>query len=152
MSSSWAKTSACRLQISMSCVVLQYRVAPVLSRSTVHRLAGLRCRLFLAYGLQLVTHEEHRSSLRRLTCPAQDHFIDSIWRRNSSSHNVYNALWVVGTIQRLNAYNTLRWIFSLLFAFDIIRSGIFPCELLLASFPVHAYRFTVDGLSGTRKL
>ena len=27
------------------------------------------------YGLQLVTREVHRSSLRRLICPAQDHFI-----------------------------------------------------------------------------
>ena len=27
------------------------------------------------YGLQVVTREVHRSSLRRLICPAQDHFI-----------------------------------------------------------------------------
>ena len=33
------------------------------------------CRLFLSYGLQMVTREVHRSSLRRLICPAQDHFI-----------------------------------------------------------------------------
>ena len=51
-------------------VSLQY-----LSRSSLHRLAGLPCRLFLSYGLQVVTRAVHRSSLRRLICPAQDHFI-----------------------------------------------------------------------------
>ena len=30
---------------------------------------------FLSYGLQVVTREVHRSSLRRFICPAQDHFI-----------------------------------------------------------------------------
>ena len=53
-------------------VSLQY-----LSRSSLHLLAGLPCRLFLSYGLQVVTREVHRSSLRRLICPAQDHFIFS---------------------------------------------------------------------------
>ena len=38
-------------------------------------LAGLLCRLFLSYVLQVVTREVHRSSLRRLICPAQEHFI-----------------------------------------------------------------------------
>ena len=76
MSCGWAKASGCRLQITLSCaflcriVLLQY-----LSRSSLHRLAGLPCRLFLSYGLQVVTREVHRSSLRRLICPAQDHFI-----------------------------------------------------------------------------
>ena len=51
-------------------VSLQY-----LSRSSLHRLAGLHCRLFLSYGLQVVTLEVHRPSLRRLICPAQEHFI-----------------------------------------------------------------------------
>ena len=50
--------------------MLQY-----LSRSSLHRLAGLPCRRFLSYGLQVVTRVVHRSSLRRLICPAQDHFI-----------------------------------------------------------------------------
>ena len=50
-------------------VTLQY-----LSRSSLHRLAGHPCRLFLSYGFQVVTREIHRSSLRRLICPAQDHF------------------------------------------------------------------------------
>ena len=58
-------------------VSLQY-----LSRSSLHRLAGLPCRLFLSYGLQVVTREVHRSSLRRLICPAQDHFIFlTVWIR-----------------------------------------------------------------------
>ena len=76
MSRGWAKASACRLQITLSCafrchiVSLQY-----LSRSSHHRLAGLPCRLFLSYGIQVVTRDVHRSSLRRLICPAQDHFI-----------------------------------------------------------------------------
>ena len=50
-------------------VSLQY-----LSRSPLHRLAGLPSRIFLSYGLQVVTRNVHRSSLRRLVCPAQDHF------------------------------------------------------------------------------
>ena len=36
----------------LCCPLLQY-----LSRSSLHRLAGLPCRLFLSYGLQLVTRE-----------------------------------------------------------------------------------------------
>ena len=35
----------------------------------------LTCRLFLSYGLQVVTREVHRSSLRRLIFLAKDHFI-----------------------------------------------------------------------------
>ena len=46
-----------------------------LSRSSPHRLAGLSCRIFLSYCLLVVTREVHRSSLMRLVCPAQDHFI-----------------------------------------------------------------------------
>ena len=57
------------------CCPLSYRVAPVFSRSSLHRLAGLPCCLFLSYGLQEVTREVHRLSLRRLICPAKDHFI-----------------------------------------------------------------------------
>ena len=58
------------LVLSSVIVSLQY-----LSRSSLHRLAGLPCRLFLSYGLQVVAREVHRSSVRRLICPAQDHFI-----------------------------------------------------------------------------
>ena len=73
----WVKASACRLQVSLSCAVLCRIVSlQYLSRSSLHRLAGLpSCRFFLPYGLQVVTREVHRSSLRRLMCPAQDHFI-----------------------------------------------------------------------------
>ena len=76
MSRGWAKASECRLQITLYCAFLCHIVSlQYLSRSSLHRLAGLPCRLFLSYGLQVVTREVHRSSLRRLICPAQDHFI-----------------------------------------------------------------------------
>ena len=78
MSRGWAKASACCLQITLSCAFLCHIVSlQYWSRSSLHRLAGLPCRLFLSsfYGLQVVTREVHRSSLRRLICPAQDHFI-----------------------------------------------------------------------------
>ena len=77
MSRGWAKkASACRLQITLSCAVLCHIVSlQYLSRSSLHRLAGLPCHLFLSYGLQVVTREVHRLSLKRLICPSQDHFI-----------------------------------------------------------------------------
>ena len=55
-------------------VLCQIVLLPYLSRSSLHRLTGLPCRLFLSYVLQVVTREVHRSSLRRLICPAHDHF------------------------------------------------------------------------------
>ena len=62
--------------LGVYCAVLCHIVSlQYLSRSSLHRLAGLPCRLFLSYGLQAVTREVHRSSLRRLVCPAQDHFV-----------------------------------------------------------------------------
>ena len=76
MSRGWAKASACPLQVSLSCAVLCHIVSlQYLSRSSLHRLAALPCRIFLSYGVQMVTREVHRSSLRQLICPAQDHFI-----------------------------------------------------------------------------
>ena len=76
MSRGWAKASACRLQVSLSCAFLCHIVSlQYLSRSSLHRLAGLPCRLFLSYGLQVATREVHRSSFRRLMCPAQDYFV-----------------------------------------------------------------------------
>ena len=76
MSRGWAKASACRFQITLSCALLCHIVSlQYLSRSSLHRLAGLSCRLFLSYGLQVVPREVHRLSLRRLICPAQDHFL-----------------------------------------------------------------------------
>ena len=65
-----------RRHLSLSCVV-RYQIVSLqyLSRSSLHRLAGLPCGLFLPCGLQLVAREVHRSSLRRLICSAQDHFI-----------------------------------------------------------------------------
>ena len=60
----------------LSCAVLCHIMSlHYLSRSSLNRLAGLPCRLFLSYGLQVVTREVHRSCLRRLICPAQDHLI-----------------------------------------------------------------------------
>ena len=76
VSRGWAKASACRLQITLSCAVFCHIVSlQYLSRSSLHTLAGLLCHLFLSYGLQVVTREVHRLCLRRLICPAQDHFI-----------------------------------------------------------------------------
>ena len=57
------------------CFPLPYRVAPVFVQVVSPPFAGLPCRIFLSYGRQVVTREVHRSSLRRLICPAQDHFI-----------------------------------------------------------------------------
>ena len=77
MSHGWAKASACCLQITLSCAVLCHIVSLqyYLSRSSLHRLGGLPCRLFLSCGLQVVTREVHRLTLRRLICPVQDHFV-----------------------------------------------------------------------------
>ena len=76
MSRGWAKASSCHLPVSLYCGVLCHIVSlQYLSRSSIHRLARLSSRIFLSYGLQVVTHEVHRSSLKRLICPAQDHFI-----------------------------------------------------------------------------
>ena len=64
-----AKASACRIQVSLSCAVLcQIASLQYLSRSSLHRLADLHCRLFLSYGIQVMTREVHRSSLHRLVC------------------------------------------------------------------------------------
>ena len=49
MSRGWAKASACRLQMTLSCAVLCHIVSlQYLSRSSLHRLAGLPSRLFLS--------------------------------------------------------------------------------------------------------
>ena len=75
MSRGWEKASVCRLQSTLSCAFLCHIVSlQYLSRSSLHRLTGLPC-LFLSYGLHVVTRKVHRSSLRWLICPAQDHFI-----------------------------------------------------------------------------
>ena len=57
------------------CCTVPYRIAPVFARSSLHRKAGLPCRIFLSYDLLVVTREVHRSSLRWLICSAQDYFI-----------------------------------------------------------------------------
>ena len=46
----WAKASACCLQITLSCAFLCHIVSlQYLSRSSLHRLAGLPCRIFLSW-------------------------------------------------------------------------------------------------------
>ena len=68
--------TTCHLQVSLSCAVLSHILSlQYLSRSSHHRLAGLPCRIFLSYGLQVLTRDVHRSSLRRLICLAHDHYI-----------------------------------------------------------------------------
>ena len=69
-------SKAC-LQVSVTCAQLCQLVSfRHLLRLFLHYLAGLPLHVFLSYGLQVVTHEvHHRSSLRRLTCSAQDHLI-----------------------------------------------------------------------------
>ena len=63
------KASACRLQVSLSCAVLYHIVSlQYLSRSSLHRLAGLPCRLFLSYGLQVVFEAVD------MPCPGSFHF------------------------------------------------------------------------------
>ena len=64
VSRGWAKASACRLQVCLSCAVLCQIVSlQYLSRSSLHHFAGLPCRIFLSYGLQVETRKFHRSSL-----------------------------------------------------------------------------------------
>ena len=47
----WAKASSCRLQFTLSCAVLCHIVSlQYLSRSSLHRMAGLPCRLFLSWS------------------------------------------------------------------------------------------------------
>ena len=54
VSCGWTKASACRLQITLSCAVICHIVSlQYLSRSSLHRLAGLPCRLFLSYWVSL---------------------------------------------------------------------------------------------------
>ena len=49
VSRGWTKASACRLQITLSCAVLCHIVSlQYLSRSSLHRLTGLPCRIFLS--------------------------------------------------------------------------------------------------------
>ena len=58
----------------LSCAVLCQIVSlQYLSRSSLHRLAGLPCCLFFSYGLQVVTSEVHRLAVHVL-CPGPFHF------------------------------------------------------------------------------
>ena len=76
VSRGWANASACRLQVTL-----------VLSSAISCRSSICPGRLLTAwpvphvvcychnYGLQVLTREVHRSPLKRLKCPARDHFI-----------------------------------------------------------------------------
>ena len=70
-----AQHAASMLVLKNDAVLCQIVSPRYLSRSSLLRLAGLPCRLLVSYGLHVLTREVHRSSLRRLLCPAQDHFI-----------------------------------------------------------------------------
>ena len=75
MSRSWAKASACRLQVSLSCAVL-CQIVPLqyLSRSSLHRLAWFLSRVVFScriIDLHMGTRKVYRLSLSRL----QDHLI-----------------------------------------------------------------------------
>ena len=64
----WAKASPCRLHVSLYCAVLCQIVSlKCLSRSSLHRLAGLPC-LFLSYGRQLVTCEVRYMCMYMCVC------------------------------------------------------------------------------------
>ena len=76
VSRGWAKASACHLQVNLSCDVFCHILSiQYLSRSSLHRLAGLPCHLFLSNGLQVVTRKVSQLSFKRVMCPGQDHFI-----------------------------------------------------------------------------
>ena len=80
VSRGWVKASACRLQITLSCAVLCHIVSlQYLSRSSLHRLAGLPCRIFLSYGLQVVTRGPSVIfEAVDMPCPGPFHFSHSV--------------------------------------------------------------------------
>ncbi len=50
--------------------------------------------VFSCHGLQAVTREVNRSSLKRLICPAQDHFIFlTVWVRDKASPFAMGEFW-----------------------------------------------------------
>ena len=69
-------------KMTLSCAVLCHIVSlQYLLRSSLHRLAGLPCRLFLSYGLQVVTREVHRSFVFEavnMPCPGPFHLSHSL--------------------------------------------------------------------------
>ena len=64
------------VNMEVTCAVLcQIMSLQYLSSRSLRRLAGHPSHCFLSYGLQVVTREVHRSSLRQLVSPSQDHFL-----------------------------------------------------------------------------
>ena len=124
MSRGWAKASAYHLQITLSCAVLCHIVSlQYLSRSFLHRLAGLPCRLFLSYGLQVVTREVHRSSLRQLICPAQDHFIFL------SVDYIYESMTFVLSLTQMLVFLSLYVMLSIFLSIWSVRPQV--CSVLV---------------------
>ena len=72
VSRGWTKAS-CRLPVL--CCPLPDRVAPVFVQVVSPPLGWSPLSSFLVIWSPIGTREVHRSSLRRLICPAQDHFI-----------------------------------------------------------------------------
>ena len=73
MSRGWAKASACRLQTTLYCAFLA--ISCLSGICLGHLSTAWLVSLVVFSCIQVVTREVHRSSLRRLICPAQVHFI-----------------------------------------------------------------------------
>ena len=126
----WAKASSCRLHVSLSRAVLCQIVSlQYFSRSSLHRLSGLTCRLFLSYGLQVVTREVHRSSLRRLICPAQDHLI--------SLTLLFISMTFILSLTQMLVFLSLYVMLSILLSILVNSVASLFCACLVSVMPVH---------------
>ena len=120
---------ACVVLSSCQIVSLQY-----LSRSSLHRLAGILCRLFLSYyGLQVVTREVHRSSLRRLMCPAQD--------------DIFRTLLIIFALSltQMLVFVSLYVMLSILLSVLVCAAASLFCACLVSvrvSAPCHSWQHT----------
>ena len=101
-------------------VSLQY-----LSRSSLHRLAGLPCRLFLSYGIQVVTREVHRSVFEavNMPCPGPFHF----------SHSVdYIFMSFVLSLTQMLVLLSLYVMLSILLSILVCAAASFFCACLVS--------------------
>ena len=113
-----------------------------LSRSSPHSLAGLPCRLFLSYGIQVVTRVVHRSSLRRLICPAQDHFIFLTL--------LIISMTFVFSLTQMLVFLSLYVMLSILLSILVCAATHLFCACLVSvqvSAPCHSWQHTVVHLS-----
>ena len=121
MSRGWAKASSCRLQITLSCPVLCHIVSlQYLSRSFLTRLAGLPCRRFLSYGLQVVTREVHRSV--DIHCPEPFHL----------SHSVDYIYDFVLSLTQMLVFLSLYVMLSLLLSILVCAAASLFCACLVS--------------------